>query len=399
MKLLWVKSGFLHPTTKGGHIRSLEMLRRLHTRHEIHYVGFNPPGETEGPRRSAEYCSRAHPVPLRLAPKTSPLFYLDLIAGLLDPLPVAVGRYRSRAMRDLIARLRLEQRFDRIVCDFLVPAPNITALSDCVLFQHNVETTIWRRHLEEASNPLHRLYFRLQTARMFRFERRVCRTVRHVVAVSAADASRMKEMFGVTGVSQIPTGVDPEYFAPPPAATPVADLIFIGSMDWIPNIDGVAYFVREILPLIRNNRPATTLAIVGRDPAPSIQALARQDPRIRVTGTVPDVRPYLWGSAISIVPIRVGGGTRLKIYESMAASTAVVSTTIGAEGLEVRDPDNICIADTPGTFAARCVYLLENPARRAQQAAAARDLVVRRFSWDHVAACFEEILTAAGGRA
>jgi glycosyltransferase involved in cell wall biosynthesis len=163
-------------------------------------------------------------------------------------------------------------------------------------------------------------------------------------------------------------------------------------MDWLPNVDGVLYFVREILPLIRRVRPDTTLAIVGRTPSPEISQLATQDPRIQVTGTVPDIRPYLWNSALAIVPLRIGGGTRLKIYEAMAAQIPVVSTTIGAEGLSVNPPHDIRLADSPGHFAEQCLELLANPQLRATLSQAATGMVTAHFSWEQVARAFERVM-------
>jgi glycosyltransferase involved in cell wall biosynthesis len=163
-------------------------------------------------------------------------------------------------------------------------------------------------------------------------------------------------------------------------------------MDWSPNIDGVLWFCSEILPRIRRVRPECSLTIAGRDPARPVLDLARRDPLIRVTGTVPDVRPYLWGSRVSIVPLRVGGGTRLKIYESMAACVPVVSTTIGAEGLLVRPGENLHIADAPEEFAARCLDLLGSSAARERMAQTALDIVRRDFSWERVARDFAAIL-------
>jgi sugar transferase (PEP-CTERM/EpsH1 system associated) len=392
MRILWVKTDFLHPTTKGGHIRTLEILKRLHARHEIHYVAFDDPGNPEGPRRSAEYCSRAYPVRHVMPRKDSPAFLGQLAAGLISPLPVTLRRCRSAAMRRRIEALLAAHAFDRLVCDFLAPAPNIPRLSDWVLFQHNVESAIWRRHAEHARDPVRRAYLRLQASRMLAYEGRVCREAGQVVAVSRHDAATMRRWFDLSRVAVIPTGVDAEYFARPEPVPRVADLVFVGSMDWLPNTDAVTWFVREIFPLIRRRRPECTLAIVGRSPARTVAGLAAKDPRIFVTGTVDDVRPYLWGSTVSIVPLRIGGGTRLKIYEAMAAGSPVVSTPVGAEGLEVSSPENIRLAETPGAFAEACLDLMENAAARARQALAAAELVRSRCSWEAVTRAFEDVL-------
>src|SRR5262249_17292896 len=160
-------------------------------------------------------------------------------------------------------------------------------------------------------------YMRLQASRMFRFERDICRRAAQVIAVSPVDRTVMCDLFGLERIRDIATGVDIEFFQPPAEAPRGADLVFVGSMDWMPNIHAMREFVSQILPLIRRRRPDCSVAIVGRDPTPEILALAEADSKLRVTGTVPDVRPYLWGSTVSIVPIYIGGGTRLKIYESM----------------------------------------------------------------------------------
>ncbi len=397
MKILWVTSNFLHPTTKGGQIRTLEMLRRLHRRHEIHFVAFEGPDESDGLRRSIEYCSQAYPVRHRVvAPRKSAAFAWELARGMLSRVPVAVSRYSSEATRELVARLLREGCFDRAVCDFVVPAANFPGgLGGCVLFQHNVETIIWRRRAEQASRAAERLYLRGQAARMFEFERRACREAGHVVAVSAVDAGLMRSMFGVSRISEIPTGVDSAFFAPPAGVRRETDLVFAGSMDWAPNIDGVLYFAAEILPLIRRRRPGCTLTVVGRQPPAEVRALAARDPLIRVTGTVADVRPYMWGAAAAVVPLRIGGGTRLKIYEFMAAGVPVVSTEVGAEGLDVTHGSDILLAGTPAAFADACVRLLEDEALHGRLAAAGRDLVGSRFAWERVAERFEEILEGA----
>jgi glycosyltransferase involved in cell wall biosynthesis len=402
MKILWVKSDFLHPTDRGGQIRTLETLRRLHRRNEIHYVAYNNPSEPEGLARSSEYCSFVYPVERPIPKRGSVGFFAQALANAFSDLPLAVGRYRSAAMKARIASLQSEIKFDSVVCDFLSVAPNFADLRRIVLFQHNMETMIWRRHAEHASSALRRAYFRLQARRMFEVEKRICQSVAHVIAVSQGDADRMKSLFGVDRISSVSTGVDLDYFRRPLTAQQARfDLVFVGAMDWLPNIDGVRFFVHEILPIIRRSRPSCSVVLAGRSPVPEIRAIAETDPLISVTGTVPDIRPYLWESAVSIVPLRIGGGTRLKIYEAMAAGTPVVSTSIGAEGLSVSDGREILLADRPEAFASRCLALLNARDLAASQAGAAFRLVQSRFSWDEVARSFEEILIScrSGGGA
>ncbi len=397
MKILWVKSDFLHPTSRGGQIRTLETIRRLHARHEVHYIAFDNPAEPEGLARAKEYCSYVYPVRHYAPPRRSLKFAVQVAGSVLSPLPLSIARWVTPAMTEQVRRVREQHRFDSVVCDFLAPAPNFDSLAGCVLFQHNVETMLWRRHVEHARDPLRGAYFRKQASRMFECEKKACLEAARIIAVSSADATLMVDLFGVGAdkISAVPTGVDIDYFRRPRQTRRETDLVFIGSMDWMPNLDGVHYFVREILPLVRRERPECTFTVVGRRPSPDILALAQADPLIRITGTVPDVRPHLWGSRVSIVPLRIGGGTRLKIYESMAAGVPVVSTTVGAEGLDVQHPVNVRLADTPAAFASECLHLLNGEAETDRMAEAALDLVTARFSWDRIARDFDDILAGA----
>jgi polysaccharide biosynthesis protein PslH len=399
MKILWVKCDFLHPTDKGGQIRTLEMLRRLHLRHEIHFVAYTDLAQSEGPRRSAEYCTRAYPILLKVPPRASLAFAAQAFSNLFSSLPLSLERYVSSEMREQVEQLIRRERFEGVVCDFLSAAPLFPDVEACLLFQHNVETTIWRRHAANARGLLGRWYFGLQAERMFRYERDACQRAGGIVAVSENDSTTMAKLFNIPEPPAVPTGVDIEYFAPPPTppAQPLRDLVFIGSMDWMPNIDGMRWFVEDVLPRIRARRPNCTLTIAGRKPTSAITELAARDPGILVTGGVPDIRTYVWGAAVSIVPLRIGGGTRLKIYESMAARVPVVSTTIGAEGLEIHPPTDIRIADSAEEFAAQCLDLLEYPQQRLGIAETAWTMVAERFSWESVAQQFEQILARAKG--
>ena len=390
MKILWAKTDFLHPTNRGGQIRTLEMLRRLHSRHEIHYVAYDDPATPEGRARAIEYASHVYAVDRPIPARGSPHFLGQLGANLFSPLPLAVGRYGSQAMRQKVAELVAQEKFDAIVADFLSITPNFADLSQCVLFQHNVESDIWRRHAEHASGA-RRIYFASQARRMAAYERATCRAVKRVVAVSPQDALAFRETFTATSVDHVPTGVDIDYFRRPAAAAPTTDLVFVGAMDWLPNIDGARWFMTNVLPRVREARPGTTLTFAGRNPSAEIQALGSNG-AVRVTGTVPDVRPYLWGASVAIVPLRIGGGTRLKIYEAMAASVPVVSTGVGAEGLTVQNGENIRLADAPEQFADAILQLLNDPGERLRMSQNALDLVSRDFSWESVAKRFEAIL-------
>lgn len=391
MKILWVKTDFLHPTTRGGQIRTLEMLRQLAKRHEIHYVAFDDPSSAEGVERSGEYASAAYPIAHKITSKSSPLFLADLLRGVVSELPVAGFRYRSEAMRTTIERLQAEHQFDARVCDFLFPSANLPSLKDWTLFQHNVESVIWDRHAESGRTLIHKAYFRLQAKKMNAWEQDVCRSVANVVAVSETDADVMKARFGVSNVTWVPTGVDLDYFRKRESGQVRFDLVFVGSMDWMPNIDGMQWFLDEILPLIRKEHPGCRLAIAGRRPPAALVERAREL-GVEVTGTVPDVRPYLWDSLVSIVPLRVGGGTRLKIFEAMAAGVPVVSTSVGAEGLPAVHDREILIGDTPDMFAAACIRLLDNVEKRQAISNQALRLVTENFSWERVTDQFEEAI-------
>lgn len=329
-----------------------------------------------------------HSVPRR----GSLLFAGQLARGLVEDMPVAVARYRSAAMKRQVANLLRANDYDSLVCDFLFPAPNVPNLSQAILFQHNVEAVIWKRHAANANNPATRSYFSLQALRMERYERTVCRAVRHVIAVSDVDREIFENRYGIRGVSTVSTGVDLDFFKRPDHTQAKAELVFLGSMDWLPNVDGARFFAEQIYPHIQAQIPECRVALVGRRPDPALQHLAQQYSNMIVTGTVDDVRPWLWGAAVSIVPLRIGGGTRLKIFEAMAAKTSVVSTAIGAEGLPVESGRHLLIEDDPKAFADACVALIRDESRRRALAAAAWNLIDRHYSWDAVTKGFETTL-------
>lgn len=398
MRMLWLNANLLLPLDKGGKLRTWHLMRHLAARHEVTYLAFADPQEAEAQRDGMQQaCARLVTVPRRAPDKGGLRFYAGVTRSLVDPLPYAVGAYRSHGYRQAVQQLLDTGNFDRIVCDFLVPAVNLPSSLPCpaVLFTHNVEAEIWRRHAETAAGVARRLLYRQQWRRMHRFERKTVARFDRVLAVSDADRQTLQRLYGdrlAAPVSVVPTGVDTEYFRPAAdVQVRPRHLIFLGSMDWLPNEDGVLYFCRDVLPRIRAREPHVTLSIVGRAPTAAVKRLAR-DRGIDVTGRVDDVRPYLREAAVCVVPLRIGGGTRLKIFEAMAAGKAVVSTTIGAEGLPVEHGTHLRLADDPEHFAQTVVSLLRQPAERCAMEGAARALVAERFDWSAVGDDFERTL-------
>jgi glycosyltransferase involved in cell wall biosynthesis len=281
-----------------------------------------------------------------------------------------------------------------VVCDFLFPSQNVPDGLPCrtVLFQHNVEAMIWKRHFEVQSNPAKKTYLRGQWRKMERFEKEMCRRFDAVIAVSAEDRDQMRDEYGVNAVFEVPTGVDTEFFRPTGKENlDPHNVVFTGSMDWLPNEDAIRYYTDQIMPMVRRSIPDATLTVVGRNPYPSLLELSRRDPSIIVTGRVDDVRPYMERAAAYVVPLRIGGGTRLKIYEAMAMEKAIVSTTVGAEGLPVSDGKELRIADTPEKFAASVVELLTNAEAARKLGQEAARVVREKFGWNGVAKRFAEI--------
>jgi sugar transferase (PEP-CTERM/EpsH1 system associated) len=402
MRILWLKSDLLLPLDKGGKLRTWHLLRHLARRHEITYVSFaaaDPtPADVHGMR---EVASRLITIPRTDLVKGSLRFYADAARYLLHPLPYAVGRYRSRRFAAAVERLIARDPFDLIVSDFLFPAINLPRRLPCpaVIFTHNVESEIWRRYAE-THRGWRRWLYESQYGRMLRYEGETLRRFDGVLAVSAADRETLARLYpGALRDSAhvVPTGVDTAYFAPPARRRVHEDrsrparLVFTGSMDWLPNEDAMLFFCREVLPRVQRAVPDAKLSIVGRAPTPAVEALANEK-GITVTGRVDDVRPYLTDAAVYVVPLRIGGGTRLKIFEAMAMGSAVVSTSVGAEGLPVTDGEHLLIADGPRELAEAVIGLIRDANRRRELGEAARSLVAERYDWAAVAGDLERAL-------
>jgi glycosyltransferase involved in cell wall biosynthesis len=397
--ILWLKTELLHPVDKGGKIRTYNMLKELKRSHHITYLTLDDGMADDQARELAsDYCHELVCIPHKRHEKFTAGFYTELALNFASPLPYAIKKYESAGMRHEIAQRESLKNFDVLVCDFLAPAANVPGGLRCasVLFQHNVEAMIWKRHYEVQANPLKKAYLFGQWLKMRSFERKACARFDSVVAVSRDDRELMHSEYGVEAIYDVPTGVDTSFFQPSGQVQRVPNsLVFTGSMDWLPNEDAIRYFTEQILPRIRQAVPDVTLTVVGRNPYPGLLELNKRDPSIVVTGRVDDVRPYMERAAAYIVPLRIGGGTRLKIFEAMAMEQAIVSTTIGAEGLPVKDGVELLLADTPESFAHAVVNLLGNEALAKELGDRAASAVREKFGWDKVAESFGTICERA----
>lgn len=400
LEILWVKAGGLVPLDTGGKIRSYHILAELSRIHRVTLFTFYAAHPDDAHAELERPNLRVVRWPLWLSNPKSLGDYFDYARHLLSPHPYSMTKYcRPEAARGLRQLLKSEN-YDVIICDFLQSAGVIPWHISCpkVLFAHNVEAMIWQRHYQVARNLLWKAVCWHEYRRMAGAERCYAERADHVLTVSETDREVFARLINPAKISAIPTGVDTDYFRPTPGDEQPNTLVFTGSMDWLPNEDSIFYFLGEILPHIRAEVPEVSLWVVGRRPPRQLQELSANNTRVRVTGRVEDIRPYVQRAAVYIVPLRVGSGTRLKIFEAMSMGKAVVSTSMGAEGLPVKHGENIVLADEPKEFARAVVHLLRDSAARVRLGRMARELVQEKYSWASVAAQFEAVLSRVVGK-
>lgn len=388
-RLLFISPRFLFPTDEGGKIRTSNILRGLKGG-AFHITLASP-----APMNAARFQSDIDGVcDAFIAWPAAPASRWRRLAALAARVPVSVATDRSAAGRAVIAQA-LAAGTDLVVTDFphaavLLPS-HIRAAS--VLFTHNLEAEIYERHAKVAKD-FWKPVWQNQARKMARFEGAVCRRHDCVIAVSARDAAALRKRYGVE-TREIVTGVDLDFFAATPQRA-VADgggtVVFTGVMDSPANIDGVLFLLREIWPLVLKQRPQARLVIVGRNPPEQILALTRNEAlRASATGFVDDIRPHVAAADVAVIPLRVGGGTRIKAFEAIAMYRPVVSTAIGIEGLDLVPGSHFLQADAAEPFARAVLSLLDDAAQRKRLADAGRALLEDRFTWAQVARQFEAI--------
>jgi glycosyltransferase involved in cell wall biosynthesis len=400
MRILWVKMGGLWPATTGGRVRSLRIIAELSRSHQVTVVTTDgPDDDLEGLALQLSRCHRVISVPYVAPKKGSARFPAALARSWLSPYPVELWKWCVPDVRETVSGLMAGKSVDLCIADFLCAVASVPlgGAVPVVLFEHNVEHLIWKGLSELEPKRWRRLLFEIEWRKLRRCEAAACARSDLTIAVSEEDRHRLAGLTPGACVCSIPTGVDPSYFAPDRTAQLPARLVFTGSMDWHPNEDAVLYFVDAILPRIRREVPEVSLAVVGRNPSEKLRTAGERS-GVLITGTVDDVRPFVREAAVYVAPIRAGGGTRLKIFEALALEKAVVSTTVGVEGLALVPGREAVVADGPAEFAREVVSLLGDPERREALGVAGRRLVESRYSWTQVAREFEARCTEAVAR-
>lgn len=393
-RLLFVSPRYLLPADMGGKIRTAHVLKGLKGG-RFHVTLISPAPRDLPAGHAAELALLCDEFRSWPEPERGPLYPLTRLRHAASPLPIPVATDRSPAGRAAVAEAL--RQADIVVADFLHSAvllpPSLPMAS--VLFTHNVEAEIFARHAKLAEGGFRRALWEEQTRKMERFERDTLARFDAVVAVSERDRDQFRKRYGVAS-STIPTGVDLDYYAfHAPAAEAEPLVVFTASMDSLANIDGVRWFMDAVWPLVTREVPDARMRVIGRNPdAGLVDEAKRRGLAFAFTGYVEDVRPHLEGAAAYVIPLRVGGGTRIKAYEAMAFGLPAVSTAIGIEGLGVEPDRHFLLADTAEDFAAAVVRLLRDGTARRRLAGEARALVEGHFSARAVGRAFEDICAA-----
>ena len=394
LKCLFVSPFLPYPPEDGGRIRIYELLRNLAERQHVEVLTFVDP-RSDSEERIEQLVAlglTVHAVP---HPSVRTLVAAARAATHRRSLYASI--YESDALGDRLRSLVRSNAYDIVQCEFAymaqyAPQRRVHSRPRWVFDAHNVESQLSHSIAESGTSLAYRLYARRE-ARLRRAEElEYARRVDRVVVVSANDRDALVQQLPTLDVDVVPNGVDVDRFAPSDAPEPGRrpSAVFVGKMDYRPNVDAVRWFCSEILPRVRMSEPRFGLTICGSEPTRAVMELAKL-PGVSVTGRVPDVRPYVDEAALVVVPLRAGSGTRLKILEALALGRAVVSTSIGAQGLDVVPGEHLELADDPGAFSEAVLRLIGDPAWRERLGRSGRRLVVERYAWSALASRLEAI--------
>lgn len=394
MKILFLTPQSPYPPRQGAALRNYHLLRHCASNHEVHLLTCLSPQDEERPDPGlTTICSRVEGFRQPERPLHS-----RLLDSLLATKPDIALRLEQEGFHSALQRMLAEESYDLVQVEGLEMAPygfqvlNAAGGGPPVVFDaHNAEFLLQKRAaLMDARSPNRwhaACYSLLQWQKLYHYEKEFCQAVDGIVAVSEPDRRALSSLAGQTPTVSVPNGIEISRYIPEPLPeTSPPLLVFTGKMDYRPNVDAMLWFGLKVLPLIRSHQ-SVRLQIAGMSPHHRLDRL-RSLPDVELTGAVEDTAPYIHGSAIYLAPMRVGGGTRLKILEAMACARPIVSTSLGVEGIPVRDGEHLLIADDPRSFADAVLSLLRDQAaggnRSRTLGEAARSFVGHHFAWDKI---------------
>ncbi|MDE0085784.1 MAG: glycosyltransferase family 4 protein [Candidatus Poribacteria bacterium] len=383
MKILFLSPTVPYPLTDGGRIRVFNLLKQIAQKNDVTLLALETqPTDAESITHIQNLGIKVHLVPnSSMLPRIS---FKTLFSAFFKRQPITVARYNVPAYREKLRELLSAETFDLVHYEMFHIAQFYSETDlPRVLSQQNVDSAIWRRLQGETSNLFYKFAYWTQQIAFQRYERVISPQFDAVTCTSDIDAAVFQQHCAEEAVKVIPNGVDVAHYHPDFTSEAPAHLIYIGSMDWYPNEDAVSFFVEEVLPQIQNSVPDTKFSIVGGNPSARVQKLGDRE-GVVVTGRVPEIKPYFAEATVFVVPLRIGSGTRLKILEAMAMGKAVVSTTVGAEGLALRDGEEIFIADEPKAFAEAVTQLLTAPSLRQKIGEKGRTRVEQDYDWRNI---------------
>ncbi len=384
MKILHIAPYSPAPPNFGGAIRIYHILKGLSRRHEVTFVTVG--GRPEKELLDLHFGDSVRSINV-VRPHSRSFMsrrWNIVLGALLNRRSFLFQTASATDMQSTLDRLCETEDFDVALMEF--PSVGQFRLPKGViriLDEHNVEFSNLERMHRTAVNPFRKAIFFRESRKLLREELDICREVDAILTTSVNDKTILDSALPSKDKFVIPNGVETEYFSPSDEEVEPFSMVFTGTMDYFPNQDAIIYFTEKIFPLIKKSEPAAKLYVVGKNPPASLMEKNSED--IVVTGTVSDVRPYARKAAVYVVPLRMGSGTRLKILEGLSMKKAIVTTSIGCEGLDVEDGINVDIADDPVAFAAKVITLFRDPERATRLGESGYRLVKDKYDWEAVA--------------
>ena len=385
-----------YPATSGKRLRTLNLMLQSAQRHRITYIGRCDFREIDTEPVSeffTEHNIESILVHAPLPRKSGKMFYARLAGNLLSPKPYSVASHGSSTMKRIVREFARHNDVD--LWQFEWP-PYMATLDGCkdraprVVVAHNVDSLIWQRYYETANGMFKRWYLKQQWKKFVSYERKAFQKAHHVIAVSEDDADIIRTKFGMFNVDVVDNGIDRQFFEQSQGTRQENTLLFLGALDWRPNLDAVDLLLEKIFPVVRQQLPDAKLHIVGRHPGDGLSKRITETEGVELHADVPDVRPFLAESSVMAVPLRIGGGSRLKILEALACNCPVVSTSVGAEGLRL-EPGRDYILAEPDAMADALVQVLQDPQPAQAMTESGREVVLGEYDWSVLAKIQEEI--------